>query len=290
MEGIAEAALSVIEGAAGRSGAEPGDRMGADGLLVCGTCGMRKEKRITIPGSLCGGSGRETVVPVMCECGKRRLEEERARIEAEDERRRLDALRRSSLMDDRYGAATFSNFKRTEENGRILDLAVRYCERFGEMLEKCQGLLLYGPVGTGKSYAAACIANELLGRGVTVVMTSFVKILQSVRGPDVDEDDFMARLNVPKLLIIDDLGAERGTDYALEKVYGVIDGRYRSGKPLILTTNMTLKEMQETTDVRYGRIYDRIFEMCYPVRARGRSWREREAEARFDRMRAMVEG
>lgn len=99
----------------------------------------------------------------------------------------------------------------------------------------------------------------------------------------------MSALNAAKLVIIDDLGTERNTEYALEKVYNIIDSRYRTGKPLILTTNMTVREMQETTDIRYKRIYDRIFEMCYPVRMSGRSWREKEAENRFDKMKKLME-
>ena len=55
-----------------------------------------------------------------------------------------------------------------------------------------------------------------------MVMTSFVKILPQLQGFDVDESEYMAQINAAKLLIIDDLGAERSTDYALEKVYNVI--------------------------------------------------------------------
>ena len=124
---------------------------------------------------------------------------------------------------------------------------------------------------------------------IPVVMTSFVKILQNIQGNPDEEEKIMAGLNVAKLLIIDDLGAERSTDYALEKVYNIIDSRYLSGKPLILTTNMTLKEMQETQDIRYKRIYDRIFEMCFPVRFAGRSWREKVAAKRFDEMKNLME-
>lgn len=109
-----------------------------------------------------------------------------------------------------------------------------------------------------------------------------------LENPD-EEERIMAGLNVAKLLIIDDLGAERSTDYALEKVYNIIDSRYLSGKPLILTTNMTLKDMQESEDIRYRRIYDRIFEMCFPVRFAGRSWREKAASKRFDAMKNLME-
>lgn len=104
------------------------------------------------------------------------------------------------------------------------------------------------------------------------------------------EETFTNKLNSVKLLIIDDLGAERSTDYALEKVYGIIDNRYRAKKPLILTTNLTLRQMQEATDIRYARIYDRIFEMCYPMEFSGVSWRKREAAQRYEETRKILEG
>lgn len=125
----------------------------------------------------------------------------------------------------------------------------------------------------------------------SVVMTSFVRILQEMQGFDRErEETFTNKLNSVKLLIIDDLGAERSTDYALEKVYGIIDNRYRAKKPLILTTNLTLQQMQEATDIRYARIYDRIFEMCYPMEFSGVSWRKREAAQRYEETRKILEG
>ena len=98
------------------------------------------------------------------------------------------------------------------------------------------------------------------------------------------------RLNRAKLLIIDDLGAERGTDFALEKVYDIIDSRYRAKLPVILTTNLSMDELKQATDIRYARIYDRIFEMCYPLEFVGRSWRKAEANRRFKELEALLEG
>ena len=83
------------------------------------------------------------------------------------------------------------------------------------MYEDNQGLLLWGPVGTGKSYAAAVIANELLDRRTSVVMTSFIKILKEV-GTFDDDNGKIEKMNQSKLLIIDDLGAERGTEISGE--------------------------------------------------------------------------
>ncbi len=102
-------------------------------------------------------------------------------------------------------------------------------------------------------------------------MTSFVKILQDIQGQD--EAAYIGMLNACSLLIIDDLGAERNTDYALEKVYNVIDSRVRTDKPMILTTNLTFDEMMRNPDIRYRRIYSRIFEHCFPVEISGKSSR-----------------
>lgn len=264
---------------------EDEDYIGKDGLLYCGKCHMRKEREV----NWLGQGNRK--VPVMCKC---RIEENRKKeeqIRREEEMRSIRRAKISSMMDDTFQTATFENFQTRKENENHLKIAKSYCEKFQVMYERNQGLLFYGTVGTGKSYTAACIANYLLEKNTSVVMTSFVRILQEMQGFDRErEEAFSNRLNSVRLLIIDDLGAERSTDYALEKVYGIIDSRYRAKKPLILTTNLTLQQMQNTTDIRYERIYDRIFEMCYPMEFSGTSWRKRQAFQRFEETKKILEG
>ena len=145
-------------------------------------------------------------------------------------------------------------------------------------------------MGTGKTFAAACIANYLLERRIPVVMTSFVKLLDSMKSFRDEDESLIVRLNKAKLLVIDDLGAERDTDFALEKVYNVVDSRYRAKRPIILTTNLSMEEMKENLDIRYTRIYDRIFEMCYPMQFKGLSWRKGEAARRYNDMKSFLEG
>lgn len=280
--GIVEDALS---GMSRRAEAAEGDYY-EEGLLHCGVCKHKKETKLE---SLFNNKGT-VIVPCICDCRKKELEEEEKRRQHEEEMRRIESLRASSLIESKFREANLKNFGETADNAKALVLAKKYIDNFQEMYEKNQGILFWGVVGTGKSYTAACIANELLNKRVAVVMTSFVKILQDIQGGQYDEKVYIDKLNAARLLIIDDLGTERNTDYALEKVYNVIDSRYRAGKPLILTTNMTLREMQETTDIRYKRIYDRIFEMCFPFHFVGQSWREKEAARRFDEMRKLMEG
>ena len=75
----------------------------------------------------------------------------------------------------------------------------------------------------------------------------------------------------------------------IQALYNIIDSRYRCGKPLILTTNLDLRQMKECQDIRYSRIYDRIFEMCYPVKAEGLSWRKKEAAGRYKETKELLE-
>ena len=229
-------------------------------------------------------------VGIPCDCRKKEIERQEEELRRAKEMKAVAELKKRSLMDERMTDATFENFQQTKQNARQLRLCRRYAEHFGEMLEKNQGLLFYGGVGTGKTYSAACIANYLLCRRWSVVMTSFVKLLNSMQTFREDDSVMLNRLNRAKLLIIDDLGAERGTDFALEKVYDIIDSRYRARLPVILTTNLGIDELKQATDIRYARIYDRIFEMCYPLEFVGRSWRKAEANRRFKEFEALLEG
>ena len=88
--------------------------------------------------------------------------------------------------------------------------------------------------------------------------------------------------------MFDDLGAERDSDYALEKVYGIVDARYRKQLPMIVTTNLPMEQMKGEEDIRYRRIYDRIFENCYPMQFTGPSWRRVEATRRFSEMSSLL--
>lgn len=253
-------------------------------LEVCPVCGEQVEKVIPFPKLDGSGETFPAKVRVLCKCKREAEDQRKEQEQKEEEMRRIQELRELSLMDDKLKSASFKTYKVVEENKKIFGIAKKYVDNFEEMYRRNQGIIFWGNVGTGKSFAAAMIANELLNREIPVIMTSFVKLIQ---GTDVS--NYIGNLNRAKLLIIDDLGAERGTDYALEKVYDIIDSRYRSNRPIILTTNLSLREMQETSDMRYSRIYDRIWEMCYPVNVPGMSWRKREAVIRFDEMKKILE-
>lgn len=294
IEGVS-GALGGLMAQAQRAGQpENGDYYDSEGFLVCGKCHTRRQVEVNMPDLKAVPFDPKKKVrvkmPVSCRCRAERRYQEEQMLQQDKDMRAMEALKRQSLMDERLRDVSFDSFRKTNDNAYNLKLCLRYANHFDEMLAKNQGLLFYGGVGTGKTFAAACIANHLLNRRIPVVMTSFVKLLESMQGFSEDDSALIARLNRAKLLIIDDLGAERSTDYALEKVYDIVDSRYRAKLPIILTTNLSMTELKESTDIRYTRIYDRIFEMCYPMQFKGQSWRKVEAARRFDAMKNFLEG
>ena len=177
-------------------------------------------------------------------------------------------------------AASPEDILMEEETEREQEAARAYVENWKEAYKNNAGLLLFGDVGTGKSFFAGCIANALLDRDVPVLMTNFPTILNRLTGMfSEDRAAFIASLDEYDLLIIDDLGVERSTDYAMEQMFFVIDSRYRSRRPMIITTNLKLSELKNPSDLPHARIYDRILERCAPILFDGKNFREENAGA-----------
>lgn len=191
---------------------------------------------------------------------------------------RLNMLKSLCFEDHALYSWTFE-----KDNGKnpVMKVARDYVSKWSDFASKNAGLVLWGDVGTGKTFFAACIANALVEQNVSVKMTNFSTILNDLFS-ESDKNKYLDRLNDHSLLIIDDLGIERGTEYALEQVYNVIDTRYKSGKPLIITTNLTLDELKYPTDIPHKRIYDRVLGMCVPVMFNGVNFRKEEAAAKME--------
>ncbi len=97
-------------------------------------------------------------------------------------------------------------------------------------------------------------------------------------------------MNHYELLVLDDLGTERNTPFAMEVVYRVIDDRYTSGKPMIVTTNLTLEQLKKSDIVDYQRIYDRVLGMCIPLHFKAESVRGKLAEGKLAAAKSILSG
>ena len=123
---------------------------------------------------------------------------------------------------------------------------------------------------------------------VPVRMTNFARILNELNSSFSGCNDIVDKLCRYPLLIIDDFGMERGTKYALEQIYSIVDSRYRSRKPLIVTTNLTLDEIRHPQDTPHARIYDRLLEICVPISCIGVSFRKETAQEKLERMKRLI--
>ncbi len=240
------------------------------GLLMCGKCHTKKQKKISL-------LGVERVVGCLCQCAAEEMEREREKHREEEELLHIRQMKSAGLQDNTFFDYTFANCDETHPCAKY---ARRYVEHFAKFQKNGQGLLFWGNVGTGKTFLAGCIANALMEKNIPVLMTSFPKLLNALGGLySGEKNEYLKSLNQYRLLIIDDLGVERDTPYVLETVYLVIDERYKSGKPFIITTNLSLQELQNPVDLEHGRIYDRIMERCTLVAFSGRNYRTDKGRA-----------
>lgn len=249
-----------------------------DGIWYCGKCRTPKQCTVTI-------LDRVRVVPCQCRCEAQAYEEEKERLAAQEAMQRIEAARTRGIQDKQILQYRFENDDVRDE--RMSGLMHRYVDHWGEMFEANQGMLFCGDVGCGKTFYAGCIANALIEKLVPVMVTDFPKILAALQ-TDGDRVGYIEQLNRYKLLVIDDLGVERQSDYALEQVFSVINARYKAGMPLILTTNLSLDEIKNPKDIRYGRIYDRILEMCIPIKFKGSSRRSEISKAKVEEARRIL--
>lgn len=248
-----------------------------DGLLHCGNCHGKKQTRQINP-----FTQKEKIFPCVCECELERRAEERRKVEEAKEFERIKRMKIECVQDRNILNWNFANDDGTNPK---MKAARKYVDNWPQMYEGNYGFLLYGDVGTGKTFFAACIANELLDRGIPVLVTNFSRLVNQLSGFNDDKNEFLNSLNNYKLLVIDDLGVERQSEFVMEQVYNIIDSRYKNGQPMIITTNVPIEEIRNPTDIKYKRIYDRILENCIPMQITGVSRRKQANAEKIARMR-----
>ena len=255
---------------------EKGDYM-QDGALYCGKCHTPKQV-ITTAGSV------TITMNCACECEIAAYRKEEERYERERVMQKIGDMRRAGITDANYLRWTFA--ADDERDPAITAKMHKYVDNWEQMRGENIGLLLFGPVGTGKSFFAACIANALIDKGIPVMMTSFPKLAAAY----YDDKNVINRIKNYELLVIDDLGVERQSEYMREIVFNVVDSRYRSDLPTIITTNLDLKDIKEPADLANKRIYSRILEMCLPLLLDGQDRRGKKKADKFAAAREIFRG
>lgn len=264
MNGFDSALQAIITKAKETNNIVEGDYIGDDNLYYCGKCHTRKQTAVR-------WFDKDRVVPCICAC-------KAAAIKLEDDARqqreffdKVKRYRQTGFPESEMATWNFAADDGT--NPKITAAMQNYVQHFAEFRSKGKGLLLFGDVGTGKTFLAACAANALIDKGVPALVTNFARISNTLQGMFEGRQAYLDSLNNFPLLVLDDLSTERQTEYMLEIVFNVIDARYRARLPLIVTTNLTREELMNPADIRYKRIFSRLFEMCTPIEVAGKDRR-----------------
>lgn len=254
----------------------PGDYRDKNGFLVCGTCGQPREAILPAyeTENFTFGGGR---VPITCRCDEELEKRERRKQERARFGTYFDALCKNTYSVHDAQALVGCTFEADDGKSEAVSKLCRgYAEHWPEMSKEGIGLLLYGGTGTGKSFFAAAIANALLDNSVSACFTSMSRIDNALTTAR-DKQEFLDALNKFALLIIDDFGMERDTQYMAEKTCAVIDARLHSGRPLVVTTNLPWTKIANPESMQQARIFDRLLQRCQPVKLVGTSRRAVDA-------------
>jgi len=220
-------------------------------------------------------------------------EAERKATEAFMLRERIRKIIGESGMGDRFLRRTFETFEITKDNQKAYTMAKKYADSFENLMPKRgqpepgrNGIFIAGPAGTGKPHITAAIANQLIHKGRPVICMTMIDLLARIRKTfnrdGTDESAVLSLYKTVPLLIIDDIGKEPPTEWAISTIYNIINGRYEAYLPTIVTTNYDDKALIERMtpktsgdSVTAEATIDRLMEMCIGVVMTGPSWRQR---------------
>ena len=235
--------------------------IGEDGMSYCKECGEPLLLGLDITGPMAERLGKKRYVPRNCACMRLMFAEQDLREQQKKQEENKARMRRENLKTERYRDSTFSKDDGGCENLR--KFCEKYVANYKDVMECNLGLAFVGSNGTGKTFWASCIANALIDEGATVYMSTLTSLIREMNANyGENRPDLERKIKNVDFLILDDYGAERGTEYSLEQAFEILDTRYSVGKPLIITANLTEETLKNPTALNYARSYSRVLEMC----------------------------
>lgn len=222
-----------------------------------------------------GKSGEWDYLPCTPECEKKneQREWELSRREA-----RVASLKERSGLSKRMKGYTLASFKPYVDRSaaRAVERVEAYLKDWEEMREAGRGLFFCGGVGTGKTHLAVAVMNELIHRRrVPALFVTVPELLDNIREtynvPGRNLDDWMEAVKNADLLVLDDLGAEKPSDWVQERMFVIVNHRYREALPTIFTSNIGPEELPRQLGERTA---SRVIAMCEGIKLDGRDYRE----------------
>jgi DNA replication protein DnaC len=213
------------------------------------------------PFELCDGSGflfdHATNTAYDCRCRPQRRAQAKARS-------------LSAVIPRRYRDVAFERAPVTEIEPRVVVTETRrFVDGINEQLNGGRGLWFVGPTGTGKTTLAMLVSQAALKAGRSVAIYSLPRLLNEIRDTHRAERshvDLLDRLTAIDLLHVDDVGAERTTDWVLEELYSIVNARYEDKRSMVITTNLDHDQLSAQIS---DRTVSRLTEMCIQLPLHG---------------------
>ena len=207
------------------------------------------------PYDLCDGSGflfdEESNTAFDCRCRPQRVAQAKARS-------------LSAVIPRRYRDVAFDRWPVTEiEPQAVVATTRRFADTIDNQIDAGRGLWFMGGPGTGKTTLAMLVSKAALRAGRSVAIYSLPRLLNEIRDTHRAERshvDLLDRLTAVDLLHVDDVGAERTTDWVLEELYSIVNARYEDERSMVITTNIT--DRDELCEQVTERTVSRLTQMC----------------------------
>ena len=210
------------------------------------------------------------------------LEEEKKLRMMQEFANKVDKIIKNSKMSKRNLNYKFENFEVNSNNKKVYKILKEYSEKLANSAER-KGLILVGNNGVGKTHLACSIANELIKNGIPIIYGTLINLLVELKN-SYDIDNNISEMEIIKLyekvdlLIIDDLGKEKPSEWGLEKLFTIINSRYENNLPVIITTNYDqnslINRLSINGEIETAKsIISRLYEMCYLVKIEDRDHR-----------------
>ena len=210
------------------------------------------------------------------------LEEEKKLRMMQEFANKVDKIIENSKMSKRNLNYKFANFEVNSNNKKVYQSLKEYSEKLANSVER-KGLILVGNNGVGKTHLACSIANELIKNGIPIIYGTLINLLAELKNT-YDVDNNISEMKIIKLyekvdlLIIDDLGKEKPSEWGLEKLFTIINSRYESNLPVLITTNYDqnslINRLSINGEIETAKsIISRLYEMCYLVKIEDRDHR-----------------